>query len=382
MYFTPEFLISQVFKYKLLHFVIVCVNIKMYIYNRLVGDFMEKVCYVALSGGVDSAAAAVILKNRGYEVRGITLRLKPDNLADRDIGDAEKVASTLGIPITVIDAREDFKKVTDYFCKEYLNGRTPNPCVFCNPEIKFKKMLEYVENNGGDYLATGHYAYCEQDTDGKYIIRKNPTGKDQSYFLCRLNQNILSRVIFPLNDYGKDETRALAQGAGLSVAQKKDSLEVCFIPDNDYISFVEKQFKPEYMPGDFLSSDNTVLGKHGGIYKYTIGQRKGLGAFGKPMYVLSLNKEKNTVTIGDNAELFKSEINLSSLHFLKGSAPDGVFDCTIKIRCASRPAEATVYINGDIAKAVFKEPQRAAAPGQTAAFYSGDILLGGATIEK
>ncbi len=342
---------------------------------------MKEVCYVALSGGVDSAAAAVLLKEKGYEVHGLTLRLKPGNLADGDIDDARKVAETLGIPLTVLDMREEFKKVTGYFCREYLNGRTPNPCVYCNPEIKFGKMIEYVLENGGNYLATGHYSQIVNCGDGSFAIRKNPTSKDQSYFLCRLDQHILSHVIFPLNGVSKDETRALALKTGLLVAEKKDSQEVCFIPDNDYISFIEKEFSPKAAPGDFISSSGEVLGKHSGLYKYTIGQRKGLGAFGKPMYVLSLDKEKNTVTIGDNGELFKTEINVSDFSFIKGEAPSEEFDCFVKIRCAAKPAPAKVIMNGETGKVIFKEPQRAAAPGQTAAFYDGDILLGGAIID-
>ena len=212
---------------------------------------MSKLVYVALSGGVDSAAAAIIMKERGYEVRGVILRLKPGNLADGDIADAQKVADTLGIPLEILDEREDFKKITDYFCNAYLNGLTPNPCVLCNPTIKFGKLVEHALRNGAEYLATGHYSNIIND-NGVFYIKRNPSSKDQSYFLCGLNQHLLSHVIFPLSDLTKQEIRDLAESRNIEVAHKKDSQEVCFIPDNDYISFIEKEFSPEAISGDFL----------------------------------------------------------------------------------------------------------------------------------
>lgn len=340
---------------------------------------MSKLVYVALSGGVDSAAAAILLKDRGYDVRGVTLRLKPGNLADGDIADAQKVADKLGIPLDIIDERESFKSVTDYFCNAYLQGLTPNPCVFCNPNIKIGKLVDYALKNGAEYVATGHYSDIVE-RDGKYYIKKNPTGKDQSYFLCRLNQHLLSHVMFPLSDLTKDEIRTLAESRGIEVAHKKDSQEVCFISDNDYISFIEKQFNPKALPGDFLSTDGKKLGTHQGIYKYTIGQRKGLGAFGKPMYVISINSQNNTVTIGDNHELFTQKIYINDLSFLSGEIPKEALPCFVKIRCAAKPAEAVIKFTETGAFIEFSEPQRAAAPGQIAAIYTDDILIGGGII--
>lgn len=341
---------------------------------------MSKTVFVAISGGVDSAAAAILLRERGFNVRGVTLRLKPGNLADKDIEDAQAVADTLNIPLDVLDMRNEFKKVTDYFCREYLEGRTPNPCVMCNPNVKLGKLLEYTLAQGGDLLATGHYANIIKDENGVYYIKRNPSSKDQSYFLCGLNQHILSHVIFPIADLSKPEIRQLASDHNIPVAEKKDSQEVCFIPDNDYISFIEREFNPKATPGDFLSSSGEKLGTHSGIYKYTIGQRKGLGAFGKPMYVLSIDAQKNAVIIGDNNELFKEEIYIKDINFLSGKAPDNECDCEVKIRCAARPAKATITLSGNTGKIMFQEPQRAAAPGQTAAIYIDDILIGGGTI--
>lgn len=341
---------------------------------------MSETVFVAISGGVDSAAAAILLKERGYNVRGVTLRLKPRDLADRDIEDAKAVADTINIPLDILDMREDFKKITDYFCREYLEGRTPNPCVLCNPGIKFGKLLEYTLSQGGDFLATGHYANKVKDGNGIYRIKMNPSGKDQSYFLCGLNQHILAHTIFPIADLTKPEIRSIAAEHNIPVAQKKDSQEVCFIPDNDYISFIEREFNPKANPGDFLSSKGEKLGTHQGIYKYTIGQRKGLGAFGKPMYVLSIDAENNAVVIGDNEELFKSEILMDNINFLSGETPSGTLECQVKIRCAAKPAKATVRFNDGMGKITFDTPQRAAAPGQTAAIYIDNILIGGGTI--
>lgn len=348
-------------------------------FRALTGDFLSELIYVALSGGVDSATAATLLKERGYEVRGVTLRLKPGDLADGDIADAQKTADALGIPLEILDKRENFKQVTDYFCNSYLNGLTPNPCVMCNPTVKFGILVEHALKNGANYLATGHYSDIVEQ-DGVFYIKRNPSAKDQSYFLCRLNQHLLSHIMFPLSDFDKTQVRALAQSHNLELAHKKDSQEVCFIPDNDYISFIENNFSPKAVCGDFISSDGKKLGTHSGIYKYTVGQRKGLGAFGKPMYVLSINAADNTVTIGDNEELFKKKITVEDLNFLAGHSPADKFECEVKIRCAAKPATATFTLIGDCAEIEFSEPQRAAAPGQTAAIYINDILIGGGTI--
>ena len=340
---------------------------------------MSDLVYVALSGGVDSAAAAILLKEQGYTVRGVTLRLKPGNLADDDIRDAQAVADALSIPLEVLDERESFKEITDYFCNAYLQGKTPNPCVRCNPTIKIGKLVEHAIKNGARFVATGHYSEIIEK-DGVFYIRKNPSAKDQSYFLCGLNQHLLSHIRFPLSHLSKDQIREIAEKSNLPVAHKKDSQEVCFIPDNDYISFIEREFNPQAVPGDFLSTKGEKLGTHSGLYKYTIGQRKGLGAFGKPMYVISINPQNNSVTIGDNDELFKETIFIEDINFLSGNCPSEEFSCQVKIRCAARPADATFRQMPNGAQITFQQPQRAAAPGQTAAIYIDDVLIGGGTI--
>lgn len=340
---------------------------------------MSDLVYVALSGGVDSAAAAILLKEQGYTVRGVTLRLKPGNLADDDIRDAQAVADALSIPLEVLDERESFKEITDYFCNAYLQGKTPNPCVRCNPTIKIGKLVEHAIKNGARFVATGHYSEIIEK-DGVFYIRKNPSAKDQSYFLCGLTQHLLSHVRFPLSHLSKDQIREIAEKSNLPVAHKKDSQEVCFIPDNDYIAFIEKEFNPQAVPGDFLSTKGEKLGTHSGLYKYTIGQRKGLGAFGKPMYVISINPQNNSVTIGDNDELFKETIFIEDINFLSGNCPSEEFSCQVKIRCAARPADATFRQMPNGAQITFQQPQRAAAPGQTAAIYIDDVLIGGGTI--
>lgn len=340
---------------------------------------MSDLVYVALSGGVDSAAAAILLKEQGYTVRGVTLRLKPGNLADDDIRDAQAVADALSIPLEVLDERESFKEITDYFCNAYLQGKTPNPCVRCNPTIKIGKLVEHAIKNGARFVATGHYSEIIEK-DGVFYIRKNPSAKDQSYFLCGLTQHLLSHIRFPLSHLSKDQIREIAEKSNLPVAHKKDSQEVCFIPDNDYIAFIEKEFNPQAVPGDFLSTKGEKLGTHSGLYKYTIGQRKGLGAFGKPMYVISINPQNNSVTIGDNDELFKETIFIEDINFLSGNCPSEEFSCQVKIRCAARPADATFRQMPNGAQITFQQPQRAAAPGQTAAIYIDDVLIGGGTI--
>ncbi|NLA76895.1 MAG: tRNA 2-thiouridine(34) synthase MnmA [Clostridiales bacterium] len=343
---------------------------------------MKKTAAIGMSGGVDSSVAALLLSQQGYDVFGITLRLKPGDGSDADIADARRVADRLGIKLIVCDLREKFAEtVISDFVNAYKNGLTPNPCVGCNPLIKFGLMADTAFENGADFLATGHYAVIEHSPGG-YTLKRAQSAKDQSYFLCRLSENQLSRALFPLGRLSKQEVRELAAQYGFDVAEKKDSQEVCFIPGNDYAAFVEARLPLSAPSGAFINSSGDIVGTHSGIIRYTIGQRKGLGAFGEPMYVTKIDAVSNTVTIGKNEELFTREITVRDISTVSGRRLPDSLRCEVKIRCAARPAAAVLTPLPDRrAKIVFDLPQRAAAPGQTAAIYSGDTVLGGGEIE-
>lgn len=269
----------------------------------------DKTVMLGMSGGVDSSAAALILKNAGWDVTGVTLRLKKNGLspepdggcASNDVEDARHVANKLGIPHHVFNFTDLFsEKVVDYFVNEYLHGRTPNPCVECNRHIKFGAMLRRAEELGIRYIATGHYARVEYDeARGRWLLKRSLSPKDQSYVLYHLTQEQLSRTLFPLEDRPKEETRALAEEAGLCVARKSDSQEICFIEDNDYAGFIRRYTGKALPDGNFVDLQGNPIGRHKGIIHYTIGQRKGLGvSFGQHMYVCGINAENNTVMLG------------------------------------------------------------------------------------
>ena len=341
---------------------------------------MMKKIAIGLSGGVDSAAAAHLLLQSGYEVTGIILRLKPDNGADEDIADAQKIADKLRIELRVLDLREYFSEtVISHFISEYLAGRTPNPCIECNSLIKFGAMLDYALEIGCDGIATGHYARIEEE-NGRFLLKRSAGAKDQSYFLYKLTQTQLSKIIFPLDGLEKDEIRQIALDAGLPVAQKRDSQEICFVPDDDYIAFLAGKgiTSPE---GNFTDKLGNVLGRHSGIINYTVGQRKGLGAFGKPMFVNSICAEKNTVIIGENGTQYCSGLIADNMNYIAFDAPEKPFRAEVKIRFRAKeqPALITPLENG-MAQIVFDEPQRSITPGQGAVIFSGDTVIGGGRI--
>lgn len=340
---------------------------------------MKKIA-IGLSGGVDSAAAAYLLLEKGYDVTGIILRLKPDSLADADISDAQKIADRLGIELRVLDRREFFRKnVIDPFVSEYLAARTPNPCVECNKTIKFGAMLDYALEIGCDGIATGHYAEIKED-NGRFLLMKSQSPKDQSYFLYRLNQHQLSHTLFPLEGLEKPQIREIAEKAGLPVAEKGDSQEICFIPNDDYISYLASLgiTSPK---GDFIDINGNVLGTHNGIINYTIGQRKGLGAFGKPMFVTEISAENNTVTIGENGTQYSLGLIADRLNFIPFDTLDKTIRADVKIRFRAKPAPATLTPTGDgKISVIFDEPQRSVTPGQSAVFYDGDTVIGGGRI--
>ena len=340
---------------------------------------MKKIA-IGLSGGVDSAAAAYLLLEKGYDVTGIILRLKPDSLADADISDAQRIADRLGIELRVLDRREYFKKnVIDPFVSEYLAARTPNPCVECNKTIKFGAMLDYALEIGCDGIATGHYAEIKE-TDGRFLLMKSQSPKDQSYFLYRLNQHQLSHTLFPLEGLEKNEIREIAEKAGLPVAEKGDSQEICFIPDDDYISYLAS-LGVTSPKGDFVDINGNILGTHNGIINYTVGQRKGLGAFGKPMFVTGISAENNTVTIGENGTQYSSGLVADRLNFIPFDNLNHTIRADVKIRFRAKPAPATLTPTDDgRISVVFDEPQRSITPGQSAVFYDGNTVIGGGRI--
>ena len=342
---------------------------------------MKKIA-IGLSGGVDSSTAAHLLLQQGYDVTGIILRLKPDSLADADIADARRIADALGIKLHVLDRREIFRKsVIEPFVSEYLAARTPNPCVECNAAIKFGVMLDYALEIGCDGIATGHYAKIEEK-DGRFLLRRSESAKDQSYFLYRLNQFQLAHSMFPLEGMEKEKIREIAEKADLPVAKKGDSQEICFVPNVDYIAYLTAMgiCSPK---GNFIDKSGNILGTHNGIINYTIGQRKGLGAFGKPMFVTGINAADNTVTIGENGSQYSRGLVADRLNFIAVEELTEPMRADVKIRFRAKEQPATVTPNGDgTVTVIFDEPQRSVTPGQGAVFYDGDIIIGGGRIIK
>ena len=335
---------------------------------------------LAMSGGVDSSAAAVLLREQGYEVAGVVLKMSPAH--GQTVEDAKTAASQLGIPLFVKDMTAEFdREVVSYFAAEYRRGRTPNPCVVCNPKLKFKALLDTANAEGYDWIATGHYAGLRRENGVTYLTKGENLERDQSYMLCRLGQDVLSRLMFPLSHLPKPEVRKIAEKAGLSCAQKPDSQEICFIPDNDYARFIEERLgKSE--PGEFISPEGLPCGIHQGIIHYTIGQRKGLGiALGRPVFVKSIDPATNRVYLADAADSFEEEVFLTDLSCTFPNSIHSGMEAEVKIRSRANPAKSTLTLENGLVRVRFAEPQRAPAPGQTGAIYQGDVVLGGGFIE-
>lgn len=337
---------------------------------------------VAMSGGVDSSIAAALLKQAGHEVSGVHMELWPGAKGEQTTTDLEHTCQILDIPLRKLDLEADFNKsVVDYFCREYSRGRTPNPCIACNRYIKFDLLLDKVLQMGADYLATGHYARIERSRDGYRLRKGADPAKDQSYFLYTLGQKELQHLLFPLGNRHKAEVRELAARLGLPVSDQRDSQDVCFVPDNDYRSFLANRIPA--IPGNIVNAEGTVLGRHNGLSQYTVGQRQGLGlAAKKRLYVINVDTAGNRLVVGGEEQLSIDTIRVSQVNWVEGKSPSEPVRITAKIRYQSPEVKATLYPDNGLVELRFDEPQRALAPGQAVVFHRGDTIFGGGIIEE
>ena len=360
---------------------------------------------LAMSGGVDSSVAAALLLESGYEVIGCFMRLgnlgeelapaavsecSPLKIGHRgccsvgDAQDARRVAESMSIPFYVLNFKDAFGRIIDYFVDEYNHGRTPNPCVRCNDWLKFGRLYEYARTLEADYVATGHYARTKTGPDGRTtLLRGIDEGKDQSYVLFGLSREILSRTLFPVGAYRKSEIRRRAEGLGLAVHDKPDSQEICFVPDDDYAGLIERRRPGSCEPGQIRDTDGRVLGRHAGHQRFTVGQRRGLGvAMGHPIYVVEKDPQTNTVTVGERERLLSAGCEADQLNGfedpLKRPHP-----CTVQIRYNARPVPGRIRRSGpDTLEVLFERPQTAVAPGQAVVCYDGERVLGGGWIRR
>lgn len=355
----------------------------------------KKTVVVGMSGGVDSSVAAYLLKEQGYKVIGATMHIWQNKEEQEQEGgccgasateDARRVAQMLDIPYYVMNFQREFKEqVMDYFAREYIAGRTPNPCIACNRYVKWESLLQRSMEIGADYIATGHYARVTRLTNGRYAIQSSVTAaKDQTYALYSLTQEQLSHTLMPVGAYTKEEIRAIAGKIGLRVADKPDSQEICFIPDHDYAGYIRRACPQADMgTGNFVDKDGNVLGQHRGIVHYTIGQRKGLNlSMGKPVFVTEIRPQTKEVVIGDNEDCFGKVLYATQLNYTAEERMPDAFRAVGKIRYSHAGASCLVErIEEDKMRVTFDEPQRAITPGQAVVLYDGDIVLGGGVIE-
>jgi tRNA-specific 2-thiouridylase len=354
-------------------------------------DFAKNTLVVALSGGVDSAVAAALLAEAGHRVVGISMRLYDAKgtsasvggrcCGPRDLEDARAVCAHLGIPFYVADESDAFgRAVIDDFISEYANGRTPNPCVRCNEQVKFAPLVRRARALGAAGLATGHYARVEERNGRRRLLRAKDARKDQSYFLFAMGQAALDFVRFPIGELSKDEVRARARAFGLPNADKPDSQEICFVPDGDHASFLERHGGGG-APGEIVDEAGHVLGRHGGVHHYTIGQRRGLGiAAAESLYVLRLDATRGRVVVGPEAALERRDVAVGDVRWT-GGVPDAPVRAQVQIRYRHAPQPATVEPEGAGARVMFDAAERAVAPGQAAVFYQDDVVLGGGWIQ-
>lgn len=345
---------------------------------------MQKNALIAMSGGVDSSVAAYLMQREGFSCGGAIMQLWKE-VSSGAIRDAEAIAGRLGMEFHILDASEPFRRwIVDYFIGSYEAGLTPNPCIQCNRHLKFSYFLGQAQALGYDHIATGHYAQVRQDpaTGRFWLCKAADESKDQSYFLSCLNQHQLSRSHFPLGGLTKAQAREIAEEQGFVNARKKDSQDICFVPDGDYVAFMKRYTGKEYPCGDYLDPDGKVVGRHCGAVCYTLGQRKGLGiALGVPVYVCGKDMQANTVTVGPESALFATTLLADDWNWYPFQTLSEPIRVLAKARYRHKAQPATVYPeeNGT-AKVVFDEPQRAMTPGQTVALYDGDMVVGGGTI--
>ncbi len=346
------------------------------------GGFVKKRVLVAMSGGVDSSATAVIMQKSGFDIGGGTMNLcgKYDEAKD-----AERVCEQLGVPHHLFEMTEDFSEnVIEPFVSEYKKGFTPNPCIFCNKTMKFGAFLEKAKSLGYDAIATGHYAIVEKNEQtGRYEIKKaKDTGKDQSYVLYMLTQEQLSGIYLPLGYYSKPEIRDICEGAELVTAKKGDSQDICFVPDGDYAAFIERYTGQSAEKGKYTDIEGNVLGEHKGVINYTIGQRKGLGiALGRHVFVLSKDAATNTVVLGDEEHLFKKTVYVKNVNLVSVDEITDGMSANVKLRYKHTESPAKLFLcDGKSVRVEFEEPQRAPSIGQSAVFYDGDRVIGGGII--
>ena len=347
---------------------------------------MSKRVLLGMSGGVDSSASAVILKQKGYEVVGATMKLWDEGCLFNHANDAKIVCDKLDIEHHIFNCQNKFKEhVVNDFIQCYECGKTPNPCVECNKYLKFGEFYKIAEELQCEYIATGHYAKVEySERYNQYVLKKSKEEhKDQSYFLYRIPKEILSKIIFPLENFSnKEEIRNIARENDLIVAEKKESQEICFIPDNDYVGFIKTNSNNKFKEGNIVNSKGEILGKHNGIINYTVGQRKGLGiSYKEPLYVLKIEKEKNEVIVGTEQELYTNEVYIEDINYLVTDLENKEIEVEAKVRFRAKPAKAILYpLENGKAKFIFEQPQRAITPGQSLVFYIDNIVVGGGKI--